>query len=647
MAGDRSRHGILPVLHAEVVTAFSPGAGGSPRIAFGAMRLSTDSGRDDERSIQVLRAAFDAGITLVDTSDAYCLDAGEAGHNERLIARAIASWTGDRSWIRVATKGGLTRPNGLWIPDGRARHLTAACEASRRALGVERIHLYQLHAVDPRTPLATSMRALSALRRDGAVEGIGLCNVTVGQIEEARAIDEIAAVQVELNPWKDESVLNGVARYCVEHNIALLAHRPLGGPARSRRIAADPVLAEVAAKHHATPFEIVLAWLQGLSPLIVPVPGATRVETAQSIARAVRIALDDDDRARLHAALPTGRAWLPASRSVRLQQDQIPADLVLIMGLPAAGKSTLAESFVGRGYARLNRDASGGSLADLLPALDRLVAAGASRIVLDNTYVSRESRARVIRAAAERGLPVRCVSLETSVEDAQINAVHRMIATYGRLLTPQELRGPRRGAPRDVSAFGPSVQFRYQRELEPPDPSEGFSIIERVPFVRRRDPAFVNKAVLLWCDGVLRRSRSGARAPTSPDDVELLPRVSEVLRRYAADGWTLLGISWQPEVADRTLRAGDVDAVNARTAELAGVSIEFAYCPHPAGPPICWCRKPLPGLAVAFIERHRLDPALCLYVGAGAQDPGFSARLGFQYRQAEEFFGRSGYDRTA
>ena len=607
------------------------------------MRLSTDPGRDDDRSVQVLHAAFDAGITLVDTSDAYCLDAGESGHNERLIARAIASWSGDRSRIRVATKGGLTRPNGLWIPDGRAKHLTAACEASRRALGVERIHLYQLHAVDPRTPLATSVRALAALEQSGAIESIGLCNVTVGQIEEARAIVEIAAVQVELNPWKDENVLNGVARYCVTHGISLLAHRPLGGPAGSRRIGRDPMLAEVAARHAATLFEIVLAWLMDLSPAIVPVPGSTRVETARSIARAARIVLEDDDRARLNAAFPTGRAWsserrLPAVQHAGVLPSDPGADVVLIMGIPGAGKSTVAETFVARGYARLNRDTSGGSLPDLLHELNRLVDAGTSRIVLDNTYVSRESRARVIRAATERGLPVRCVWLETSVEDAQINAVHRMLARHGRLPTPQELRASKR----DVSVFGPSVQFRYQREIEPPDPSEGLSSIERVAFVRRADASLVNRALIAWCDGVLRRSRSGARTPTSPDDVELLPRVREVLKQYATEGWTLLGLSWQPEIADNTMRVEDVDAVNARTAELAGVPIEIAYCPHPAGPPICWCRKPLPGLAISFVERHRLDPARCVYVGAGAQDPGFAARLGFQFRRADELFSAAG-----
>ena len=156
-------------------------------LAMGCMRLSTERDRDDARAIEVIHAALDAGVTFLDTADAYCLDATEAGHNERLIARALAAWSGDRSRIAVATKGGLTRPNGEWVPDGRARHLAAACEASRRALGVERIDLYQLHAPDPRTPFSTSVRALAALKRDGLIDAIGLCNVTVGQIEDARA----------------------------------------------------------------------------------------------------------------------------------------------------------------------------------------------------------------------------------------------------------------------------------------------------------------------------------------------------------------------------------------------------------------------------------------------------------------------------
>src|SRR5262247_660031 len=111
-----------------------------------------------------------ATVPLIDTADAYCWDDSETGHNERLVARALSAWSGDASRIVVATKGGLTRPNGDWVADGRARHLASACEASRQALGVERIHLYQLHALDPRAGLSTSVRALAALKRDGLVE---------------------------------------------------------------------------------------------------------------------------------------------------------------------------------------------------------------------------------------------------------------------------------------------------------------------------------------------------------------------------------------------------------------------------------------------------------------------------------------------
>ena len=225
------------------------------------MRLSTEPDRDDAKSIAVLHAAFDAGVTLLDTADAYCRDDTERGHNERLIALALSTWHGDRSRITVATKGGITRPDGRWETDGRAKHLMAACEDSRRALGVERIDLYQLHAPDPRTPLSTSVRALAALKRDGAIGAIGLCNVTVGQIEEARRITEIESIQVELSVWQDANILSGVAEYCVRNRLTLLAHRPLGGRRSRARTAADPVLKEIAARHGATPFEIALAWL--------------------------------------------------------------------------------------------------------------------------------------------------------------------------------------------------------------------------------------------------------------------------------------------------------------------------------------------------------------------------------------------------
>jgi aryl-alcohol dehydrogenase-like predicted oxidoreductase len=605
-----------------------------PLAGIGCMRLSTDPDRDDARGIAVLHAAFDAGITLLDTADAYCHDEHDTGHNERLVARALASWPGDRSRIRVATKGGLTRPHGAWMPDGRARHLVAAAEASRRALGVDRIDLYQLHAPDPRVPLSTSVRALDALKRDGVIDAIGLSNVTVGQIEEARRITGIASVQVELSPWQDAAILGGVADYCATHEILLLAYRPVGGPQRRKRVLADPVVATVARRHGASPFDIAIAWLRDLSPVIVPIPGPSRVETVRSIARAYAVTLTDEDRAQLDERFASGRmmrrSQRPRQRSTPSERQDVAVapvasdtDIVLIMGLPGAGKSTLAATFVAQGYTRLNRDETGGTLAGLLPALERAITADSSRIILDNTYPSRRSRAAVIEAVRQRGLSVRCLWLATSVEDAQVNAVTRLLARNEAL---------------DSEAFRPNVQFRYQRELEPPDAVEGFTRIDVVPFERRHDPSFTNRALIVWGDDILWRSRSGQRTLTSADDLEALADRGLLLRRYRDEGWLVLGLSWRPEIVGGGLSADAVRAAFTRLQHDLGVAIEIDYCPHAAGPPTCWCRKPLPGLGVQFIHRHRLDPAQCIYVGAGGQDPGFARRLGFQYRDASIFF---------
>ena len=600
------------------------------------MRLSTAPDRDEANGVAVIHAALDAGVTLLDTADAYCRDDSERGHNERLVAAALANWTGDSSTVQIATKGGMTRPDGRWEPDARAKQLAARCEDSRRALGVDRIHLYQLHSPDPRTPLSTSVRALAALQRDGLIDRIGLSNVTVGQIAEARRIAEIASVQIELSVWHDEHLLSGVVDYCIAERIQLVAYRPLGGPSRRRQTAADPTLSAIAARHGATPFEIALAWLLQLSELVVPIPGATRVDTARSIARASEIALLDEDRDELDRRFAAGRVRASVQMHVPDRPLRTDGEVVLIMGLPAAGKSTVAEGLAASGYLRLNRDTTAGSLKGLLPPLDAALASGVSRVVLDNTYVSRQSRAAVIRSASARGFPVRCIWMDTPIEEAQTNAVWRIVSKYGTLPDEAGLERLRKG---DPAAFLPGVQFRYLRDLEPPDAAEGFSSIDVIPFERQVAPSCTNRAILVWCDGVVLHSRSGRRTPVSVDDVDVALDRAEVLGRYRDDGWRLLGLSWQPAIAEGTQTADGARAIFARMNERLDLGLEVEFCPHAAGPPRCWCRKPLPGLGVVFVHRHALDPAQCIYVGAGPQDPGFARRLGFRYRDAADFFG--------
>jgi len=602
------------------------------------MRLSTEPQRDDAASVALLHAAFDAGVDLIDTADVYCLDDSETGHNERLIARALASWGGARGRVRVATKGGLTRPSGRWVPDGRARSLIAACEASRRALGTERLFLYQLHAPDPRVPLATSVRALAALQRDGVVEHIGLSNVSLKQLEEALRLAPIGAVQVELSVLRDDNLWNGVVARCAAERIPVLAYRPLGGPERRRQLGRDAALLAVAARHAATPCEIALAWLWDLSPFVVPIPGATRLESLASQIRAQGIRLDDEDREQLDARFPAGRN----QRGSPIPKPSVaPAagEVVLIMGLAAAGKSALAQELVAAGYDRLNRDEAGGRLSALLPELDRLLASGRKRVVLDNTYLTRKSRAAVVATAAAHGLPVRCVWLKARIEDAQVNAAHRMLARYGRLLGPDAMRA---AAKSDPGAFGPGVLFRHERELEPPDTSEGFSRIDVVPFVRKTDAGFTNRALVVRLDGPVWRSLAGKRTPDSPQDLDVLPGRAEVLQRHAAEGFLVFGLSWQPEIEAGERSPQALQACFDELGRRLGLPLEVLYCPHGAGPPVCWCRKPLPGLGVELIVRHCLDPPRCLYVGSSSLDRTFAERLGFAYRDHADLFGPVG-----
>jgi aryl-alcohol dehydrogenase-like predicted oxidoreductase len=272
-------------------------------VGFGGMPLSIQGRPEGEtQAVRVIHAALDAGMTLVDTADVYCLDESDLGHNERLVATALRTWGGDRDTVVIATKGGLTRPGGRWEHDGRPAALRRACERSLRALGLERIPLYQFHRPDPDVPFADSVGALADLRREGKIRWVGLSNVSVEQIREAGPIVPVTAVQNRLSPFFREALDDGVVAHCAQAGIGFLAYSPVGGGRLNHRLPTMPLLQRIAAAHRATPHAVVLAWVLAQGPTVLVIPGARTVEHATDSARAADIALTAAERAAIDAA---------------------------------------------------------------------------------------------------------------------------------------------------------------------------------------------------------------------------------------------------------------------------------------------------------------------------------------------------------
>jgi aryl-alcohol dehydrogenase-like predicted oxidoreductase len=536
------------------------------RVGLGCMRLPLD---DDGAA--TIAAALDAGITVFDTARSYV-------GNEAFVAHALRG-----AGARVVTKGGMARPNDAWVPDGRARTIRADCEASLAALDGRPIDLYLLHAPDPRTSWRTSVRALARLVDDGLAARVGVCNVNRAQLDEALAVAPIEAVQIGLSVLDDRALRGGVLDRCAELGITLVAHSPLGGPRRVARLGRDAELGAVAHAHGATPAEVALAWLLGLGPNVVAIPGARRPGAARSSARAASVRLTPEEQERL------GRRRRSPARARRR------GEVVVVMGIPGAGKSRVAADYAERGYIRLNRDERGGTLLEISHALDDALAAGAREVVLDNTYLTRATRSHVIDAAARHGLRARCVWLDTPLAAAQVNLVMRLLERFGALPTPDELK---RLARTETGVLTPTQQMRAVRELEPPEEDEGFASIERVPF--ERTPTGVGGGGIFLAASAVEKTPLDGLDPTAP----------------------CLVFDWRPD--------GLAAEVERLAADLP-VPAETAVCPHGGGPPVCWCRPPLPGLLLAFARRRRVDPARSLLVGTSSAHRTLAASLGTKF----------------
>jgi aryl-alcohol dehydrogenase-like predicted oxidoreductase len=274
-------------------------------IGLGGMPMSIEGRPDEDRSIRTIHAALDAGVTLIDTADAYHLHAGETGHNERLIAKALASYAGDTSHVLVATKGGHIRPgDGSWTVDGSPEHLRAAAEASLKALGVDAIGLYQFHRPDPKVSYAESIGALKELLDAGKIRMAGISNASIEQIGIAiRVLGEgnLASVQNQFSPAFRSS--EPELRYAAELGIAFLPWSPLGGSGQAGRLGArHAAFQEVADAHGVSPQQVTLAWMLAKAPVVIPIPGASRPESIIDSAQSADLVLSADELAHLARA---------------------------------------------------------------------------------------------------------------------------------------------------------------------------------------------------------------------------------------------------------------------------------------------------------------------------------------------------------
>jgi aryl-alcohol dehydrogenase-like predicted oxidoreductase len=273
-------------------------------IGLGGMPMSIEGRPDEARSIATIHAALEEGVTFFDTADAYHLHANEVGHNESLIAKAIASWGGDTSAVLVATKGGHLRPgDGSWYVDGRPEYIKQAADASLKRLGGDAIGLYQFHRPDPAVDYADSVGAIRDLLDDGKIRMAGISNANPHQIRLAQEIlgGRLVSVQNQYSPAFRSSEPELVV--ADELGIAFLPWSPLGG-IRSASALGDrfaPFQA-VANERGLTPQVVALAWHLSKSPHVIPIPGASRPESIRNSVQAAEITLSGEELATLDAA---------------------------------------------------------------------------------------------------------------------------------------------------------------------------------------------------------------------------------------------------------------------------------------------------------------------------------------------------------
>ena len=312
-------------------------------------------------------------------------------------------------------------------------------------------------------------------------------------------------------------------------------------------------------------------------------------------------------------------------------------EVILLCGFPASGKSTLVKKYTAQGYIHLSRDISGGSMEDFHKMLNiKLSASNNANYILDCTYLTKELRTEAIRIIKANKYTVKCIFMNTSFEDAQYNAIARMISKVGHLIKDSN----EYKIHKDANVFPVAVLYKAKKEFVKPTLSEGFDSIEEIKFKREYKPEYKNKAIIVDYDGTLRVTKAGSPHPFPIDvnQIEMLPGRAEVLKKYQEQGYLLLGVSNQSAIAKGLVSKQTVIDCFEHTNKQLGLKIDYRFCEHSVPPITCYCRKPGSGLGIELIEEYKLNPQECIFVGDMTTDKSFAGRCGFIYKDQADFF---------
>jgi D-glycero-D-manno-heptose 1,7-bisphosphate phosphatase len=308
--------------------------------------------------------------------------------------------------------------------------------------------------------------------------------------------------------------------------------------------------------------------------------------------------------------------------------------VVMVCGPPASGKSTLSKKlYYSPEVVYLNRDTEGGTIAQLLPKLESHLKTKTD-VVLDNLFPTIESRKPFIELCKTYKTSISCQLMTTPIEDCTFNVVQRSFSLIGKFPSPEEIKKAKH-----TNIFPPAVLFKYKKEFQKPTTDEGFFEVIETKFVRKDDPTFTNKAVILDYDGTLRECIGGnGKFPVSKDQIEIKSNRKEILESYKKKGYLLLGISNQSGVHKGEITYDKCVELFDYTNKLLEVDIEYKFCTHQSAPISCYCRKPQVGLFVDFMIKHKLSRKDSIFVGDMTTDRTAASRFGCQYIDQAEFF---------